>query len=59
VKNSRATLFFRTSAGYSKQLNYKKFIFGTVNSGKPLFFRASAGYSKQLNNKKYIFSKVN
>jgi len=46
VKNSRATLFFRESAGYSKLLNNKKYIFGTVNAGNPLFFRASASCSK-------------
>jgi len=54
VKNSRATLFFRESAGYSKLLNNKKYTFGTVNSGNLLFFRASAGYSK-IQNVKSIF----
>jgi len=55
VKHSRATLFFRASAGYSKLLNNKKDIFSAVNSGNPLFFRASA--CKLLKNsecKKYI-----
>jgi len=49
VKNSRATLFFRTSVGYSKLLNNKKYVFSTVNSGDPLFFRASASCSKIQN----------
>jgi len=54
VKNFRETLFFRASAGYSKLLNNKKYIFGTVNSGNPLFFRASASCSK-IQNAKSIF----
>jgi len=54
VKKSRAALFFRASAGYSKLLNNKKYIFGTVNSGNPLFFRASASCSK-IQNVKSIF----
>jgi len=53
VKNIRATLFFRASAGYSKLLNNKKYIFGTVNSRNPLFFRASARCSN-LECEKYI-----
>jgi len=53
MKNSRATLFFRASAGYSKLLNNKEYIFGTVNSGNPLFFRASASCSKIQNVKVY------
>jgi len=28
---------FRARAGYSKLLNYKKYLFSTVNSGNPLF----------------------
>ena len=49
MKNSRATLFFRESAGYSKLLNNKKYIFGTVNSGNPLFFTASTSCLKIQN----------
>jgi len=55
VKNSRATLFFRESAGYSKLLNDKKYIFGTAKAGNPLFFRASASCSK-IQNVKGIFN---
>jgi len=55
VKNIRATLFFRASAGYSKLLNNKKYIFGTVDSGNPLFFRANAcKLLKTSECKKYI-----
>jgi len=54
VKHSRATLFFRASAGYSKLLNNKKDIFSAVNSGNPLFFRASPSCSK-IQNVKSIF----
>jgi len=54
VKNSTATLFFRASAGYSKLLNNKKYIFGTANSGNPLFFTASVSCSK-IQNVKSIF----
>jgi len=46
--------FFRASAGYSKLLNNKKYIFGAVNSGNPLFFRASASCSKNQNVKSIL-----
>ena len=55
VKNPRATLFFRTSASYSKLLYDKKYIFNTVKiSGQTLVFRASASCSKFLNDKIYL-----
>jgi len=47
-------LFFRASAGYSKLLNTKKYIFSTVNSGNPLFFTASNKLLKNSKCKKYI-----
>ena len=49
MKNSTAALFFRASECYSKFLNNKKYIFGTVNSGNPLFFTASTSCSKIQN----------
>jgi len=50
VKNSRANLFFRASASWSKFLNNKRYIISTVNSGHPVF-QASASWSKILNAK--------
>ena len=51
AKYSRATLFFQGKRKLLKNLNNKKYIFSTVNSGHPLFFRASASCSKILNAK--------
>ena len=46
---------FRASAGCSKILNDKKYIFNTMkNSRTTLVFRASASYSKILNDKIYF-----
>jgi len=48
VKNSRAPLFFRASAGYSKLLNNKKYLFNTVkNIRAPSVFQ---GKDKLLKN---------
>jgi len=49
-KKSGHPLFFRASAGYSKLLNNKKYLFNTVkNIRATLFFRARASCSKIMN----------